>query len=1183
MRKLYLFLMLNLFVFCGFAQDLIITGVVDADLTGGLPKTIELYVVNDIADLSTYGIGSANNGGGTDGVELQLTGSANAGDYIYIASEVEGFTEFFGFAPDMTDSAANINGDDAIELFGNVVLDGDSLTGDVIDTFGDINTDGNGEVWEYADGWAYRIDGTGPDGASFISTNWSYSGAGGLSDETTNATAANPFPIGSYSTEGSTTPELTVVSPNNNAELDPFTTTVDVEFGVMNVDLNIDGNQVNITLNGSLNQDVTSPYTASITAGENTILVELLENNTVVDSETITVTVPEVTEVATIAALRNSELNQYYTLTGEAVITYAQPNFRNQKYFEDDTAAILIDDSDYVLSTDYTTGYGITGLTGELIDFRGTLEFIPLSDPGLSSSDNTLTPQQITAAQLAASPDDYESELVTISSLAFDTTTGTFETGTVYPTTDPTGSLNFRTSFFSANYIGAEVPNTPLDVTGIITENQGDSFLTARDADDLGVNLPTVNFDPTIIYANESDGTTTFTVTLSEASTVDTEVRFSYLLTNAGENNDFDLGPGNERNFQIAAGETSATFDMEIADNDIPNKDYFVAIVLNTPSGLNLGEDTIATVYVLDDEDHVEEAANVLGMTYSNSFEGISGAEIVAHDPASQKLFVSNSGDNAVEILDFSNPTAISSLNTIDFSSYGEEVTSVAVYNGIVAAAAKGADQENGTVVFLDTDGNVLSSVEVGVLPDMVTFTPDGSKVLVANEGEPNDEYTIDPEGTISVIDISAGASTVTAAQVTSLNFNAFDTDIAALRDAGVRIFGPNATVSQDLEPEYITVASDSQTAWVTLQENNAYAVIDLSIPEITNIYSYGYKDHNLEVNALDTSNRLDEIFFSTWNTYGMYQPDGIATFELDGTSYLITANEGDARDYDGFSEEERVEDLELDPEAYPNASFIQLEENLGRLTVTSATGDTDNDGDIDQIYNYGGRSFSIFNLDTNTMVYDSGDWLERIIAADPTYSQIFNATDDENAFKNRSDDKGPEPEAVIVQEIDGELYAFVGLERIGGIAVFNISDPTAPIFESYNNSRDNTVDAEDNLGDLAPEGVIYIAPEDNSTDKGLIVVANEVSTSISVYTLENDLLSTDNLIVANNKLKLYPNPVIGNQVFFETPATYTMFDIQGREVATGKQAAFINVAGFATGIYVVKTIEGYTQKVIIK
>jgi uncharacterized protein len=184
--------------------DLLITGVVDGPLSGGLPKAIELFAVNNIPDLSIYGMGSANNGGGSDGEEFTFPAvAATAGDYIYVASEAPSFTTFFGFAPDYTSAAAGINGDDAIELF---------LNGGVVDVFGDINTDGTGEPWEYLDGWAYRVDGTGQDGTTFVPGNWSFSGPNALDGESNNGTAATPFPIGTYSTTTTSGPTDPVIN-----------------------------------------------------------------------------------------------------------------------------------------------------------------------------------------------------------------------------------------------------------------------------------------------------------------------------------------------------------------------------------------------------------------------------------------------------------------------------------------------------------------------------------------------------------------------------------------------------------------------------------------------------------------------------------------------------------------------------------------------------------------------------------------------------------------------------------------------------------------------------------------------------------------------------------------------------------------------------------------------------------
>ena len=689
-------------------------------------------------------------------------------------------------------------------------------------------------------------------------------------------------------------------------------------------------------------------------------------------------------------------------------------------------------------------------------------------------------------------------------------------------------------------------------------------------------NVITISFEETITEASEDEGTITIAVSISEEADVTTDVAVAFT-------NDFSTS------FTLdtptltftTGGATTQNITLTLIDDTEGHQDYLVALALENIVGAEVGEEILHNVYVIDNELQAPTAANVLEMSFATNLE-INGAEIVTHDVDSNRLFVSNAGDAAVEIIDFTDPLNMSVITSVNMSAFGAEVTSVNAYEGTIAVAVRAEDQSNGRMVFIDTDGHVLSDVEVGSLPDMVTFTPDGTQVLVANEGEPNSDYTIDPEGSVAIIDVSGGFESLTQDHVTILDLAFANGSEEEFNDEGIRIFGPGATAAQDLEPEFITISENGDVAYVSLQENNAYITIDLSIPEIIAISSYGLKDHNQQENVLDASNDLDFVFMSTWNVAGMYQPDAIATYTVDGVDYLVIANEGDARDYDGFSEEVRVDDLDLDPGVYPDAVILQMDENLGRLRTTSATGDLDGDGDIDLIHIYGGRSFSIINTETEEMVFDSGDLLERITKEDPIYGAIFNATNDENNFKNRSDDKGPEPEAVIVKEIAGQWYAFVGLERIGGIAVFNVTDPTAPTFETYVNNRDTTLDIENPEGDLAPEGLIYVAPENNATGTGLIVVANEVSSTISVYTLANDTLSTEVFTAQNNTIMVYPNPV-ENTIFFSKESGFEMYDLLGRKIASSPLANQVNVHNFKTGIYMIHFENGTIQKVIIK
>lgn len=504
---------------------------------------------------------------------------------------------------------------------------------------------------------------------------------------------------------------------------------------------------------------------------------------------------------------------------------------------------------------------------------------------------------------------------------------------------------------------------------------------------------------------------------------------------------------------------------------------------------------------------HASESIDLtlLGRYESGVFDE-SAAEIVAHDPGTQRLFVVNGDSNAIDVLSVSDPEHPGKVFDIPLASYGDSPTSVAVKDGLVAVSVESdPTQHPGKVVFFDVNGTFLKSVIVGALPDMVTFTPDGTKVLVANEGEPNDAYTVDPEGSVSIIDISGG---VESAIATTAGFSAFNGRAGMLKAAGVRIFGPGATVAQDLEPEYIAVSRDSKKAWIALQENNAVAILNIPAGRITHVLPLGFKSYSLPTTGLDASNKDGAIDIATYaGLFGMYQPDAVAAFEAFGKQYLITANEGDARDYDGFSEEKRVKELALDPEAFPNAGDLQLDEVLGRLKVTNTMGDTDEDGAFDALYAYGGRSFSIFRVSPSglELVFDSSDQFEQITAS--MLPEDFNSDNDENAsFDSRSDDKGPEPEGVVTGVINGHTFAFIGLERIGGIMVYDVTTPAAPKFVQYINTRDFSGDPESGTaGDLGPEGLIFIPETESPSGKPLLIVGYEVSGSTSIYEINAD------------------------------------------------------------------------------
>ena len=487
---------------------------------------------------------------------------------------------------------------------------------------------------------------------------------------------------------------------------------------------------------------------------------------------------------------------------------------------------------------------------------------------------------------------------------------------------------------------------------------------------------------------------------------------------------------------------------------------------------------------------------------YSSNVYDAGGTEIAAYDAVTSHLFSVNAATGALDIIDLSDPSNPVLVSSIDLSPYGAAANSVASMNGIVAAAVEDTNkQENGRAVFFDAAGNYLNQVEVGALPDMLTFTPDGMKVLVANEGEPNSDYTVDPVGSVSIIDLSGGIAGLSQANVTTLDFSAYNNTIL---DPSIRVYGPNATVAQDMEPEYIAVSGNSEKAYVTLQENNALGVINLKNNKIVSLIGLGFKDYMDVNNKLDASDQNSAIVnITNWPVYGMYQPDAIKHIRLNGNNYLVTANEGDVREYSAFAEGSRVASLLLDETAFPDALNLKNNNNLGRLNVTKTLGDSDNDGDYDALYAFGARSFSIRST-SGSLVFDSGDKLETFLYE--KYPLNFNCSNTNNTLKNRSDDKGPEPEGIEVAEIFDSTYAFVGLERTGGVVVYNITDPLNPRLVNYVNTRDlSQTPGLNSGGDLGPEGLLFIPAAESPNGRNLLVVSNEISGTIAIF--ETDVL----------------------------------------------------------------------------
>lgn len=545
---------------------------------------------------------------------------------------------------------------------------------------------------------------------------------------------------------------------------------------------------------------------------------------------------------------------------------------------------------------------------------------------------------------------------------------------------------------------------------------------------------------------------------------------------------------------------------------------------------------------------------------------GKSAAEIVQFHQTSNSAFAVNSAKNQIEIINLGNlpttqvgsPVTDTSLSSSTFTFLAEvDVTvsnnvvetitlgaanSIAIFENTLAIAVEAADKtENGAVLFYQLDnqgvGTFIKAVKVGALPDMVTFSPNGKIVLIANEGEPNSDYSVDPEGSVSIVDFTGAMPadiSTTINLTTNITFSSdlldsedFDTDakrIDLLKAAGLKLAGPiGTTLAQSLEPEYITVSEDSKTAFVTLQENNAIGILNLENNTIE-IKPLGFKSWNDF--QLDFTNKDEIASFQNVNgLYGMYQPDTISSYQWQGSTFILTANEGDSRDYDGYSEEVRVKDI-INPDKINKMLSTELQafydasggkNGLGRLKVTTALGDVDNDGIYEALYAYGARSFSIWDHNIN-LVFDSGNDFGKISAS--ILGNDFNSTHTENKGDNRSDDKGGEPEAIAVGKIGDRTYGFIASERSGNLFIYDISNPFNVSFSAFYNNRDFTVDYEldddldnpcdesegmdcsmiESAGDLGPESIKFVSSEQSPNGMPLIIIGNEVSGSVTVY-----------------------------------------------------------------------------------
>ena len=520
-----------------------------------------------------------------------------------------------------------------------------------------------------------------------------------------------------------------------------------------------------------------------------------------------------------------------------------------------------------------------------------------------------------------------------------------------------------------------------------------------------------------------------------------------------------------------------------------------------------------------------EATVKVTEISAIASGDGEGSHEIVTYHAGSKRIFATNGVKNSIDIFDISDVANPKKVSSVSLAPYGNDVTSVAAGKDVVVAAvlvtetfsATGVPTTpNGKIVVFDTNGKVLSSADIlGVLPDAVTFAPNGTTALVAieaslvcakdNPATPEKEETdytkaSDPVGGVSVVDLSNPATPV-------VKFAGFDQfNVAAMKAKGIAVSSVVNNVSKDFEPEFVT-AVDNKTAYVTIQEANAIGKLNIetaTFEDVTRAF-----ESNLSYVARDTSDRDSGAGPRSYrNVVGASQPDAIAGFKYGAGNYFITANEGDAREYTCLNDDLRAASLKVDTRRFPNWSTLKGEAALGRAKVNPTMGDKDGDGDIDTIHLRGSNSMTMYR--NGLPIWDSGDLLDQIqikafgvanINGSHSYSKDKSTMN--YVGQDRSDDKGAEPEGVALGMVGNRRIAILGLERMTALAIFDITQPRVPVFQEWLQMLPTTATPAKDVKHWSPEGLVFVPADKSPSGKALIITSYELSGSISIHQIE--------------------------------------------------------------------------------
>ena len=520
-----------------------------------------------------------------------------------------------------------------------------------------------------------------------------------------------------------------------------------------------------------------------------------------------------------------------------------------------------------------------------------------------------------------------------------------------------------------------------------------------------------------------------------------------------------------------------------------------------------------------------EATVKVTEISAIASGDGEGSHEIVTYHAGSKRIFATNGVKNSIDIFDISDVANPKKVSSVSLAPYGNDVTSVAAGKDVVVAAvlvtetfsATGVPTTpNGKIVVFDTNGKVLSSPDVlGVLPDSVTFAPNGTTALVAIEAQPvcakDDPATAakedtdyskasDPVGGVTVVDLSNPASPV-------LRFAGFDQfTVPEMRAKGIAVSSVVNNVSKDFEPEFVT-AVDNNYAYVTIQEANAIGKLNIesaTFESITRAF-----ESKIAYVARDTSDRDSGAGPRNYsNVVGASQPDAIAGFKVGSGQYFVTANEGDAREYTCLNDDLRGSALKVDTRRFPDWKTLSGSAALGRAKVNPTIGDKDGDGDIDTIHLRGSNSMTMYR--NGIAIWDSADLLDQIQTQAFGVANIngsHSLSSDKSTMnyvgQDRSDDKGSEPEGVAVGMVGDRRIAILGLERMTALAIFDITDPGNPIFQEWLQMLPTKATPAKDVKHWSPEGIVFVPASKSPSGKALIITSYELSGSLSIHQVE--------------------------------------------------------------------------------